>query len=261
LGSANLCIRAIVFDGGADGMVNGFPLRLDPIPVGMKLQEVATFIGRMYSDAPSSREYRLAWYGDETWLSSLAVGTQSAMQEHLLIAVPDDVVQFQSFQLWNVAALGLAKSAGLGDFRKGAPTRNVFIIHGRDDSALRQLASTVERLGYSPQILSRLPVRGGETLIESLERLLPNAALVVALFTPDDEGRLAGRSEPLRPRVRQNVLVEAGFALIQRRSDAIIVALGDTEIPSDFAGIRRIEAAGWGYSVEQQLADAMTAKV
>src|SRR5438132_14388290 len=102
-----------------------------------------------------------------------------------------------------------------------------------------------------------MPVRGGETIIEKLEQTLPQADIIVGLLTPDDEGRLRGSETQLTPRARQKVLVEAGYALIQRRSDSIIITLGDTEVPSDLSGILRIQAKAWDYGVEQQLGDSL----
>ena len=88
------------------------------------------------------------------------------------------------------------------------------------------------------------------------------SGLVVALFNEDDEGRArADSSGALRPRVRQNVLVEAGFAIIQRRTDSIIIVLGDVEVPSDFGGILTVRAKEWGFEVEDQLADFIEARL
>jgi predicted nucleotide-binding protein len=98
---------------------------------------------------------------------------------------------------------------------------------------------------------------GAELIIEGLTRLLPTANKIIALFTPDDEGRLRGGDTPLCPRARQNVLIETGFAMIQRRADSVIIALGNTEIPSDLSGIRTIQATSWDATVENQLAQTL----
>jgi hypothetical protein len=57
---------------------------------------------------------------------------------------------------------------------------------------ITRLAAFIEGQGYQPLTLSRQPVCGGETIIEALERILPESNLIIALFTPDDEGRLRG---------------------------------------------------------------------
>jgi predicted nucleotide-binding protein len=72
-------------------------------------------------------------------------------------------------------------------------------------------------------------------------------------MTPDDEGRVMGDS-PLTPRVRENVMVEAGYAVINRRERSVLIALGGVSIPSDFDGIARIQKSVLDKSVEVELA-------
>jgi hypothetical protein len=202
------------------------------------------------------RRFRFGWYGTGSLTADLSRTPAASAMKHLLLAVQEELCDKEDLGTLEAAAIASYLQLGLRDIRSGEPGGRVFIIHGRDEDALGNLAAFIERQGYQPLILSRQPVRG-ETIIEALERLLPEADLIVALFTPDDEGRLHRDEEPLKPRVRQNVLVEAGFAMIQRRQDSIIVALGKTEVPTDLDGIRRIQADGWGYSVEQQLREAL----
>jgi predicted nucleotide-binding protein len=177
------------------------------------------------------------------------------MSSHLLLAIEDEMLQTSDLEmLYEVASHEFADA--MTDLRRGTPERSVFVVHGHDQKSLQKLAAFVEKRGCVPQILSRLPHQGSETIIESLERALPMAGLVVALFTEDDEGRArADSSGALRPRARQNVLVEAGYAIIQRRTDSIIIVLGDVEVPSDFGGILTVRAKEWGFEVEDQLAD------
>jgi predicted nucleotide-binding protein len=94
-------------------------------------------------------------------------------------------------------------------------------------------------------MFDRLPKEGSPTIIEVLEKHVPNANAVVTLLTPDDEGRKRGDQLPLEPRARQNVLVEAGYAMISRRTRSILVAIGGVTIPTDFEGIHRIQADEW----------------
>lgn len=203
------------------------------------------------------RQFRLTWYRSQRWIDNLNEPVRPSMAKHILVAVQQELVASAQQEILYQQAEAVGLHSGLSHIASGAPGRNVFVIHGRDEAALSRLLAFTEHLGFAPQSLSRLPLQGGETIIESLERLLPEADLVLALFTPDDEGRLKGGSEPLKPRVRQNVLIEAGFALIQRRSDSIIIALGETEIPSDLEGIRRICAPAWNFHVEQELRDVL----
>ena len=94
---------------------------------------------------------------------------------------------------------------------------------------------------------------------------MPTCAAVIALLTPDDEGRKrpapdepSDTLEPLKPRARQNVLIEAGFAIISRRNKSLIVALGGVEIPSDFDGIHRLQDGSWNRELAGQIAKRLS---
>lgn len=128
----------------------------------------------------------------------------------------------------------------------GVTRHRVFVIYGHDD-IYKQLELTLHQIGAEPLIFDKLPKGGGTTVIELLEEHIPNADAVVALLTPDDEGRKRGAGE-WELRARQNVLIEAGYALIARRRSSLIVALGGVSIPSDFEGIHRIQAESWNQS-------------
>jgi predicted nucleotide-binding protein len=119
----------------------------------------------------------------------------------------------------------------------------VFIVHGHDLATLDQVELTLHRMGVEPRVLTRL-VFPGRTIIEALETELSQADAVVCLLTEDDEGRQRGATA-LRPRPRQNVLVESGYAVINKRHRSVLVAIGDIEIPSDFDGILRVQHPSW----------------
>ena len=66
----------------------------------------------------------------------------------------------------------------------------------------------------------------------------------IVLATPDDEGYLAGFKSDKKYRMRQNVVFEIGmlFFALERNITAIIVKEADKiDIPSDIAGIKRIQ--------------------
>ena len=89
-----------------------------------------------------------------------------------------------------------------------ATSRNVFVVHGRDNAAKESVARFLEKLGLHPIILHEHADRG-RTVIEKFEAH-SNVGFVVVLLTPDDEGRLRD-SEELELRARQNVIFELGF--------------------------------------------------
>lgn len=129
----------------------------------------------------------------------------------------------------------------------------VFVVHGRDMGTLTRLELILHRIGAEP-ITLRKAQKSSKTWIELLEEHLPVADAVVVLMTPDDEGRVVDSDEPLKPRVRENVLLEAGYAVINNRPRSVLIALGGVSIPSNFSGIARIEEHDWGKSVELALA-------
>lgn len=138
--------------------------------------------------------------------------------------------------------------------REDSPPK-VFIVHGHDLGSLTRLELVLHRIGAEPITLRKLSSQS-ETWIELLEVHLPAAEAVVVLMTPDDEGRQAG-SESLTKRVRENVLIEAGYAVIRNRKRSVLIALGGVEVPSDFHGIRQIKREFLDKTVEVELAKSL----
>lgn len=123
--------------------------------------------------------------------------------------------------------------------RRTEPTaRDVFIVHGHDHEALEAVRSLVQKLGLNPIVLKDAP-NGGRTLIEKFEANSERAGFAIVLLTPDDIGGPKGATGGiLKPRARQNVILELGYfygALTRRNVCALI--RGDVEIPSDFVGV------------------------
>ncbi len=122
------------------------------------------------------------------------------------------------------------------------PTR-VFIVYGHDVQAREQLELLLRRLKLEPIVLQNVP-GGGDTIIEKLEKLT-RADFACVLVTPDDEGRKqssdSSQDEELRPRARQNVVLELGMVLARlgRTRVAILVKErnGELERPSDIDGL------------------------
>lgn len=114
-------------------------------------------------------------------------------------------------------------------------SKNVFVVHGRDDGTKETIARFVSNLGYVPVILHEQP-SGGKTVIEKFEKNA-DACFAIALLTPDDMGGLSGDTD-LKPRARQNVIFEFGY-FIGRLSRLRVCAItkGEVELPSDYAGV------------------------
>ena len=117
-------------------------------------------------------------------------------------------------------------------------TDEVFVVHGHD-VVRHAVSDLISSAGLHPVMLDGRPNRG-RTIIEKLEDHC-NTSFAVVLMTPDDEGRKKG-SRRLKPRARQNVILELGYFLARlgrQRVCALYVA--GVELPSDFHGVLYIE--------------------
>ncbi len=115
--------------------------------------------------------------------------------------------------------------------------RRVFIVYGHDSDARDDLELILRRVHVNPIILQNIP-GVGDTLIEKLEELT-DADFACVLLTPDDIGAAKASPVDLRPRARQNVVLELGMVLsrLGRRRVAILVKGEDLEKPSDIDGL------------------------
>lgn len=115
-----------------------------------------------------------------------------------------------------------------------AHSQKIFIVHGHDEGARQTVARFIERIGFEAIILSE-QANQGRTIIEKIEAH-GDVGFAVVLLTPDDVGGKA--AESLRPRARQNVLLELGYFIAKLgRERVCTLAKGDLEIPTDFAGM------------------------
>lgn len=150
------------------------------------------------------------------------------------------------FMLGGHAAAATPASTGTRSRTPAGGRPRAFIVHGRDEAALNEVARFVDRLGIEPVVLRELP-SGGRTIIEKFEELAEVDCAVV-LLTPDDRGGLA--AEPFdqqRPRARQNVLLELGFFLGRLgRGRVCVLYRPSVEIPSDYGGVLFVELDGKG---------------
>jgi predicted nucleotide-binding protein len=128
--------------------------------------------------------------------------------------------------------------AGAGEnAMKESDSNRALIIHGHDDRnlfALKDLLQSKLRLP-EPVVMAQQMVPGA-SLPEKFERLAARVGFAVALLTPDDVGALAGAD--LRPRARQNVLVEIGWFWGRLGRDRILLLVKEqVEWPSDLEGV------------------------
>ncbi|WP_459876754.1 TIR domain-containing protein [Campylobacter concisus] len=117
----------------------------------------------------------------------------------------------------------------------------VFVVHGHDNIAREQLELVLHKLGIEPFVLQNTSGRG-LTIIEALEKEIgqnpSEVTFGIVLLTPDDMGYPSSRPEDVKPRARQNVVLEMGMLLSSiGRSRVAILKKGDMEVPSDASGI------------------------
>ncbi|HDR9483232.1 TPA: nucleotide-binding protein [Burkholderia aenigmatica] len=118
----------------------------------------------------------------------------------------------------------------------------VFIVHGHDEAAKFAVQALLGQLGLVGVILDEQTGRGA-TIIEKFEREADTASYAVVLLTPDDKGGVAAATvDQLKPRARQNVILELGyFAAKLGRGHVCALRRGNVEIPSDFNGVQYLD--------------------
>lgn len=137
-----------------------------------------------------------------------------------------------------------------------SPEKNrVFIVHGRDDEAKHEVARFVEKLKLKAIILHEQNSTG-RTIIEKLEHFT-DVDFALVLLTPDDIGGLKNDLKSLRPRARQNVILELGYLMGKLgRPKVCALVKGNIEKPADYDGVVYIlmdENEGWKKKVLNEL--------
>ena len=149
------------------------------------------------------------------------------------------------------------KSSSISNATVSDPRRTsrVFVVHGRDEAAREAVARFLEQLRLEPVVLHE-HANKGRTIIEKFEDHA-DVAFAVVLLTPDDIGGLREGNPQLRPRARQNVILELGFFLGKLgRQRVCPLVKGDVETPSDYDGVvytKFDNANGWKVKLVQEL--------
>ncbi|THJ45662.1 nucleotide-binding protein [Burkholderia sp. LS-044] len=135
-----------------------------------------------------------------------------------------------------------------------ALSRRVFVVHGHDGEARETVARYLYALGFEPVILHE-QANQGRTVIEKIEAE-SDVKFAVVLLTPDDVGRSVKEDE-LKPRARQNVLLELGYFIGKLGRDKVCaLKRGTVDIPSDFAGVvweNMDDGGGWRLALAREL--------
>ncbi|MEM2970122.1 MAG: nucleotide-binding protein [Candidatus Bathyarchaeia archaeon] len=154
------------------------------------------------------------------------------------------------------------------------PSKNVFIVHGKDHKPMKELRAMLSEFGLNPIILHEQP-SGSRTIIEKLEKY-SDVGYAFVILTPDDicirhdkyhimlnyisksmvRGNETDRGAKLasevwnrstvktgiemasKKRARQNVILEFGYFMgLLGRDRVCCLYKGNVELPSDMYGI------------------------
>ena len=219
---------------------------------------------------------------NDTWGERWALKVRAFLEATDAADERNSFVSLNSTDFWNTHALRLgylqgllakaeanagsqaeaeltSKKSAISPPSKKHDPRKVFIVHGHDNEAKETTARFIERLGLQPVILHE-QANAGRTIIEKFESYSDDIAFAVVLLTPDDIGTVASDASNLKPRARQNVIMELGY-FMGRLSRLSVCALykGGVELPSDYQGVLYIEmdsAGVWKSKIAQEFVQA-----
>jgi hypothetical protein len=134
-------------------------------------------------------------------------------------------------------------------------TNKIFIVHGRDEYLRTQVENVLRALGLEPIILQE-QANNGKTIIEKIEKCT-DVGFGIVLYTPCDEGRLKSEEEELKPRARQNVVLEHGYLMGKLGRERVCCLVSDdVEFPSDIQGVVYTSAKNvgqWKFEIAKEL--------
>jgi hypothetical protein len=135
--------------------------------------------------------------------------------------------------------------------------RKVFVVHGQDNEAKQTVARFLEKLEFEVIILHERP-NAGKTLIEKFEHN-SDVAFAVVLLTPDDIGGRNKQPLDLKPRARQNVVLELGYFIAKLGRDKVCILHKEgIERPTDISGVVYVsmDSGDWKLDLVKELENA-----
>lgn len=152
----------------------------------------------------------------------------------------------------------LTRRETVGEGGGPVDSKQVFVVHGRDQGALAEVKQVLSQLGLEPVVLQDLHNKG-RTIIEKFEDHA-QVGFAVVVCTPDDAGKLADGDTQPQPRVRQNVIFELGYFLGKLgRAKVCTLIKGVVEVPSDYYGVVYVEMddkRAWRFELIRELKEA-----
>ena len=170
---------------------------------------------------PLSDELR--WY--QNAMSSSINSLESIRDQLELYDEPSEMLQ------------AISGNEGVSAMPQSTYGNEVFIVHGHDDKTKETVARFVENLGIEATILHERANRG-QTIPEKFEEHASEAGFAIILLTPDDVGASKDKIKNLKPRARQNVVLELGYFWGRLgRGRVCVLHKGGVELPSDMQGL------------------------
>ena len=130
--------------------------------------------------------------------------------------------------------------------------RKIFIVYGHDENARLKVAQFVEKLDFTPVILSDSS-NGGKTIIEKLEEN-SDVGFAIVLYTPDD---LVKNETEEYKQPRPNVIFEYGYFMAKLgRNRVVLLQKEDVKENTDILGtayIKLDDNDGWKMQVAKEL--------
>lgn len=115
-------------------------------------------------------------------------------------------------------------------------SNQIFIVHGHNEALIDKVKTVLYSLKLEPIVLSE-QINGGKTIIEKFEENSDKVKFAIILVTADDVGK-GVKEKKLKPRARQNVILEMGYFMASlKRSNVFLLLEDQIEIPSDINGV------------------------
>ena len=163
--------------------------------------------------------------------------------------ITDEILEEAKHSL-DTDGLGLKK-----EMKIQTSSNKIFIVHGRDEHLRTQVENVLRALGLEPIILQE-QANIGKTIIEKIEECT-DVGFGIVLYTPCDEGRLKSEDGELKPRARQNVVLEHGYLMGKLGRERVCCLVSDdVEFPSDIQGVVYTSAKNvgqWKYDLAKEL--------
>ncbi|HEX3697630.1 MAG TPA: nucleotide-binding protein [Polyangia bacterium] len=194
------------------------------------------------TNSPEFREHahHEIWHGPHR---IMIAGEEGVAQRQFAAGIPQSVTMLEGLiaRLEEKREDVAAVTVGPEPEEPAVPnTRRVFVVHGHDEEAKLATARFLEKLQLDPVVLSEQP-NEGRTIIEKFEHHA-DVSYAIVLLTPDDVGAPEEAPDVLRPRARQNVMLELGYFIgrLGRSRDCALYKDG-VELPSDLHGVLYVQ--------------------